>query len=326
MAKIGRHGKLLHYIFWFRVGHKLTKGHWMHGDTLFEQAKKEHAPVRGLAAIEPECEFVQISLQVIFFERALMCTHQPALNERGNAVYARQDLVGLLTGAFDGRPLVDVFVFGGTGIGYQPVGVDRRSRLDVLPNKRLERFGFGVGNNLQAAPPEALGGKQFHGNRHQHLAFCTAPSLAVPHTPEDRFVHFDLFRQHVVLGIADCAPEPVQHSPSGLIGTKPENPMQRFCGNPVFSGGQMPCCGKPHGKRRSGAVKDRARRGGDAIAARIAPPFAVLHAPSLGSVARWARKAVFPSNPVNVVKTGNITRKPRQKLGVVARVIDPGSG
>lgn len=192
MAKIGRHGKLLRHIFWFRVGHKLTKGHGMHGDTLFEQTKEEHAPVRGLASVEAEREFVQISLQVIFFERALMRTHQPALNERGNAVYARQDLVGLLAGAFDGRSLVVVFVFGGTGIGYQPVGVDRRARLDVLPDKRLERFGFGVGDNLQAAAPKAIGGKQFHGNRHQHLAFCTAPALAVPHTPEDSFVHFDL--------------------------------------------------------------------------------------------------------------------------------------
>ena len=58
----------------------------MHGDTLFEQTKEEHAPVRGLASVEAEREFVQISLQVIFFERALMRTHQPALNERGNAV------------------------------------------------------------------------------------------------------------------------------------------------------------------------------------------------------------------------------------------------
>ena len=31
--------------------------------------------MRGLAAIEPEREFVQISLQVIFFEGALMRTH-----------------------------------------------------------------------------------------------------------------------------------------------------------------------------------------------------------------------------------------------------------
>lgn len=154
----------------------------MHGDTLFEQTKEEHAPVRGLASVEAEREFVQISLQVIFFERALMRTHQPALNERGNAVYTRQDLVGLVV----------VFVFGVTGIGYQTVGVDRRARLDVLPDKRLERFGFGVGDNLQAAAPKALGGKQFHGNRHQHLAFCTAPALAVPHTPEDSFAHFDL--------------------------------------------------------------------------------------------------------------------------------------
>ena len=62
MAKIGRHREHLPLIFWFRVGHKFTKGHRMHGDTLFDQAKEEHAPMRGFAPVEPEREFVQIGL------------------------------------------------------------------------------------------------------------------------------------------------------------------------------------------------------------------------------------------------------------------------
>ena len=97
MAKIGRHGKRLPLIFGFRVGHELTKGHGMHGDTLFDQTKEEHTPMRGLAPVEPEREFVKIGLQMFFFERTLMRTHQPALNERCNAVYTRQDLVGANT-------------------------------------------------------------------------------------------------------------------------------------------------------------------------------------------------------------------------------------
>ena len=312
----------------FRLGmrYKLMKGHRMHGNTLFNQSEEEHSAMGGLASVEPKRKFVQISLQVVFFERSLMCPHQPALHERCDTVYARQNFVGIFARATDGGPVMNIFVFCGAWIGRKPVGVDRRARLDVLPNKRLECSGFGVGDNLQAAAPEALGGEQFHGDRHQHLAFGTASALAVPHTTKDSFIHFDLSGQHVVPGMADCAPEPVQHRPSCLIGTEPEDPMQRFGGNAVFSGGQVPCGGKPDGQRRSGAVKDRARSGGDAIAARIAPPFAVLHAPSLGTVARWARKAAFPSNPVKVVKTGSIIWKPRQKLGVVARVIDPGSG
>src|SRR3989338_1433543 len=302
MAKIGRHGKLLPRIFWFRVGHKLTKGHGMHGDTLFDQTKEEHAPMRGLASVEPEREFVEIGLQMLFFERALMRTHQPALNERCNAVYTRQDLVGILTGAFDRRSFVDVFVFGGTGVGCKPVGVEGRASLDVLLNKRLERFGFGVGDDLQAAAPEALGGKQFHGDSHKHFSFGSAPALAVPHTSEDSLIHFDVPRQHVVPGMADRAPEPVQHRPSRLIGTESEDPMQRFGGNAVFSGGQVPRGGNPSGQRGSGAMEYCTRRGGYAVTAHIAPPFTVLHAPAFCAVARWASKSALAANPVKVVE------------------------
>ena len=326
MAKIGRHRELLAHIFRFRVGHKLAKGHGMHGNTLFDQTKEEHATMRGLAPVEPEREFVEIGLQVFFFERALMRTHQPALNERYNPVYTRQDLVGFLAGTFDRRSFVNIFVFGCTGVGCKPVGVEGRARLDVLLNKRLERFGFGVGNNLQAATPEAFGGKQFHSDGHQHFTFGTAPAFAVPHAPEYRLIHFHIPGQHIVPGMADCAPEPVQHRPSCRVGTKPKNSMQCLGRNAVFSSGHVPSGGKPDGKRRSGVVKDRASCGGDAISARIAPPFTILHAPALRTVARWARKPVFPSKPVNVVKTSSIIWKPCQKLGVVARVIDTGSG
>lgn len=326
MAKIGRHRELLPLIFWFRVGHKLAKWHGMHDDTLFDQTKEEHAPMRGLAAVEPEREFIEISLQMIFFKGALMRTHQPSLNQRGNAVYARQDLVGVFAGALDGRSLVDVFVFGGAGVGCKPVGVDRRVRLDVLSYKRLECFSFCVGNNLQTAAPEALGGEQFNGNRHQHLAFCTAPAFAVPHTTEDGFINFDVSGQHLVPGMADCAPEPVQHRPGCLIGAKSKNSMQRFGGNTIFSCGHVPSGSEPNSQRRSGVMKDCASRGGDSISARITPPLTIPHTPALRAMTRRALKPIPPSNPVKVVEAGGVTLKPRQEFGVVARVINPRFG
>lgn len=323
MAKLGRHRELLHINSGLGISNKLTEGHRMHSNALFDQPVEEHAPMCGLAPVEPEREFVEIGLQVFFFERALMRAHQPALNQRGDAVYARQDLVGVFAGAFDGRSMMEVFVFGCAGIRCQPVGVYGRTRFDMLLNKRLERFGFRVGDDLQAATPEAFGRQQLHGNSHQHLAFGAASALAVPHATKNRLVHLDVTGQHVVPGMADRAPEPVQHRPSRLIGTESEDPMQRFGGYAIFSRGQVPGSSKPNGQRRSGAVKDRARRGGYAVAARIAPPFTVLHAPALGPVARWAGKSALTANPVKVVEAGRIIRKPRQKLGVVARVINP---
>ena len=298
----------------------------MHGNALFDQSVEEHAPMRRLAPVEPEREFVEIGLQVFFFERALVSTHQPALNQRGHAVNTRQDLVGLLAGPFDGRSLVKISVFGGTRVGCKTVGVEGRSRLDVLLNKRFECFGFGVWNNLQAATPEALWREQFHGDRHQYLAFGTAPALAVPHATTDSFIHLDLSGQHVVPSMADCAPEPVQHRPGRLIGAESKDSMQRFGGNAVLGGGKMPGGGKPYSQRCSGTVEDRARRGRYTTYTRFAPPPPVFHAPRLGAATIGANKAMRPTNPIKVVKAARIVWEPRHKFGVIARVINPGSG
>lgn len=298
----------------------------MHGNARSDQPVEEHAPMRGLAPVEPERELVQAGLQVIGLERPLMRAHQPALYERSNAAYARPNLVGFFAGALDRRSLVDIFIFGCTGIGCRPTGVDRRARFDVFLNQSLGCFGFGVGDDLRAAAPKSFRGKQFNSDRHQHFAPGTTPALAVPHPSKDCFARFDVPGQPIVPGMADCAPEPVQHRPRRLTGAEPEDPMQGFGGNAIFSGGQMPSGGKPDGQRRSGVVKDRARRGGYAAGTRLAPPLSAFHAPRRGASTIRANKAVRPPNPIRAVKTGSIIRKPCQKLGVVARVIDPGPG
>ena len=88
---------------------------------------------------------------------------------------------------------------------------------------------------------------------------------------------------------------------------------------------RLSCAMRPQ-TRRSEAFwhgENRACSRGDSIAARIAPPRAIFHAPTLGFMARRTFKAVPPSNPVKVVEVGCIIRKPRHKLSVVARVITP---
>jgi len=72
-------------------------------------------------------------------------------------------------------------------------------------------------------------------------------------------------------------------------------------------------------------VKDRASCGGDTTNTHFAPPSSAFHAPGRGASTIRANKTVWPANPIKVAKAGTIIRKPRQKLGVVARVIDPGS-
>lgn len=302
------------------------KGHGMHSNALFDQAKEEHAAMGGLATVEPEGKFVQVSLQVVFFAGALMRAHQPALNQCCHAVYARQNLIGFLTGALNRCAMMNVIVFSCARIGIQSIGVNCGAWLDVFLDKLLERFCFRVGNNLQATASKTFWREQFNGDGHHHLAIGTAPAFAVPDATKNSFIHLDVPGQHVMPGMADSAPEAVQHCPCRRIGAKPKDSMQRFGGDAILGERYMPGGGKPNRQRGSCAMKDCASGRGNPVAARITPPFAVLHAPTFGAVARRALKAVFPAQPVKIVEASRVIMEPRQKLGVVARVIGPGFG
>lgn len=62
IAKIGWYNELLLLNFRLGIDYKLMKGDRMHCHTLFNQTEEEHATIGGLAAIESESKFVQISL------------------------------------------------------------------------------------------------------------------------------------------------------------------------------------------------------------------------------------------------------------------------
>ena len=74
MAEIGWHGECLFVLFWLWISNKFMKAHGMHEDTLLDQSKEEHAAMGGLAAVESERKFVQISLQMRLTSAATRCT------------------------------------------------------------------------------------------------------------------------------------------------------------------------------------------------------------------------------------------------------------
>lgn len=110
------------------------------------------------------------------------------------------------------------------------------------------------------------------------------------------------------------------------VGAETEDPMQRLGGNAILGRGKMPGGGKPDGKRRSGAVKDRSRRAGYTAGASLAPPPTTFHAPRRGASTIWANKALWPANPIEIVEASSIIWKPRHKFCVVAWVVNPGAG
>ena len=78
--------------------------HWIVADGELEYAVEDQAPAAGPAPVEAEAEFVQVALQVLVLDRALVGAQQPALGQGGDPVDPGQQLAGVLA-AGAGGPL-----------------------------------------------------------------------------------------------------------------------------------------------------------------------------------------------------------------------------
>ena len=77
----------------------------------FQDAVEHHSAAARVAAVEPEGELVQVSLQVRRFYPALVGAQQPPLAQRGDPVDGGQQFTGVLAAAGRGllvAPLVGV--------------------------------------------------------------------------------------------------------------------------------------------------------------------------------------------------------------------------
>src|SRR5580700_7128334 len=99
-----------------------------------EHAVEDQAPAAGPAPVEAEAELVQVALQVLVLDRALMGAQQPALGQGSDPVDPRQQLAGVLPAGAGGplaAPDMDITEPGDPVVAHPGVGDHRRARLDV---------------------------------------------------------------------------------------------------------------------------------------------------------------------------------------------------
>ena len=70
-----------------RVYHQLAVGDRRGDSSELHQPKEQHAPRSRATPIEPEAELIEVRLDVIGFDCALVGTEQPGLDERGDAMH-----------------------------------------------------------------------------------------------------------------------------------------------------------------------------------------------------------------------------------------------
>ena len=68
---------------------------------MFHEPQKEQTAASGVAAIEAEGEFVEIGIQILCGDRALMGAEQPAFEQGGHAMYRRHGNVGRIPAGRD---------------------------------------------------------------------------------------------------------------------------------------------------------------------------------------------------------------------------------
>ena len=91
---------------------------------MLEQSVEEQAATPGAASVEAEREFVEVGVEVLGSNGALVGAKQPALEQARDAMDARHQDVGRIVLAAHYGPLVLVAVVGHGPVGLPPVGTD----------------------------------------------------------------------------------------------------------------------------------------------------------------------------------------------------------
>ncbi len=133
-----------------------------------------------MTSAEAECELVEVGVEVLGSDRAMVGAEHPALEQARNAMHARQqDVGGIVLAAHDG-PLVLVAAVGHVPVRLPPVGVHGRTRLHRALDKRDQAVLLrDIVHVLQPNPPETLGVLDLDRDRNDRLlAVCRPPTPA----------------------------------------------------------------------------------------------------------------------------------------------------
>jgi len=252
---------------------------------------------------------------------ALVGTQQPSLYERGHTVHSRKQFVGFSSRAFHRSTVMHIVSEDSARIGTEPIRQNLRTLLNMRLKEESQGRRLGVGNHLEAAPTEAFGSYLLHRNGNENLPLRSSSTLARPDAANKHLVHFDNATESLSSRTYHGAAEPVQHCPSSLVGTKAKQPMKRLRRNTILPGHHVPSCRKPYRKGRLTTVKNRSSRYRDSASAVPARPATIGKTPSLQASAVRTQKTCWPSQPIQVITTCILIRKPCQEFGKVPWVV-----
>jgi len=121
----------------------------------WQEPVEQHAAGLRPATVEAEAEFVQIGLDVLGPDGALMSAHQPSLQQRRDPVHGGKQLVRLVPGAGDRMPFVDEPALAGASVRGPAVRDHCGAGLDGANEERPKRLGLRVRDHGHPGAPVA---------------------------------------------------------------------------------------------------------------------------------------------------------------------------
>jgi hypothetical protein len=145
------------------------------GGCLLHQAEEELASMRRRSAIEAEREFVQVVVQMLRADRALVSTQKPSFHQGGDTVDARHQFVRPARAPFYVADLVSISLFLQTVVSEPAVGVDHRTLDDRLLDEGKQACPRDIGNSPQPNTSDPIA---FLFSRYGHNGFLLGLSAA----------------------------------------------------------------------------------------------------------------------------------------------------
>src|SRR5271166_5165781 len=292
---------------------------------LGEPVEQQPASIRA-SPVEPKSEFVEVVIEVLLLDAALVSAEKPPLEKRGDSVNPRHDFVGWIQTVADDGDLVLVASVRQPGIPAPSVGVDCRPRRhDALHKgeKAIHRHILDAPKADPADGPTAL----FGGHGDNGLGFGAPTTLALFRASDVGFVDFYRPRETIPTRPDHRPPQLVQPSPGRLVAAKPQCPLQPERADAVLLTGDEPHRKKPHSQRLARILEHRASGQRRLPLAGATSQPSARHPPRVrGHAAFRAQEPVGPTQAADVLPASSVATKPLIHLLERPRIIDSRNG
>src|SRR5271157_872573 len=307
-------------MLWFRTTDNRFVRYWCHRDRLLDKSIEEFATTTGRPPVEPECEFVQVIVEMFTTHRSLVRAEQPALQQRRHPMNSWHQLRGrFLLPPEKGDPVSISSGFHWI-VSKPAIRVDGTTRLDSLLHKGEQTLRRRV---AYAAHPDASNSRAilFRSNDNQGLGFRLSPASALFQTSNIGLVHLDCAREPIASRTHHRPPQFVQPRPSCLVTSQSQHPLQAQGTGSVLLTGDPPHGSKPQDERLASILEYRPGRDRRLISAGGALQQNRSQRPRPGPAATRAAITVRPAQSKQVVTAGGLVSESGLELGQILRVI-----